>query len=323
MRKMCDNIRLYHADHLGSTSLVTDIDGEITQHVAYIPYGEVFVEQRNGSWSTPYLFNAKELDEETGLYYYGARYLDPTHAAWLSVDPLFEKYVGMTPYGYCAGNPVKLIDPDGREVITSLDLRKPAMTGKNAIKDHNRYFGNLGLKFFADHYNDSNNPRIINVLVHGLEGGKGIILEDGTEIRDPMDLFNFLAEKSTVFKEDYLNNKGVVIVLHSCQTAKGEKSFAQQFSELLGKQAIVIAPTDNIQPKEYLFSDGMYEIIQNEGSWNFYQGGNLFDVQKGYDPPFYKFWEDDAIQMQDYLKDKSYDYFNKRNKENKAIPNNE
>ena len=109
-------IRLYHTDHLGSTALVTDIDGEVTQHVAYIPYGEIFVEQRNGSWSSPYLFNAKELDEETGLYYYGARYLDPTGTRWLSVDPLFEKYVGMTPYGYCAGNPVKLVDVDGKAV---------------------------------------------------------------------------------------------------------------------------------------------------------------------------------------------------------------
>ena len=115
-RKTCEDIRLYHVDHLGSTSLVTDIDGEITQHVAYIPYGEVFVEERNGSWSTPYLFNAKELDEETGLYYYGARYLDPTNATWLSVDPLFEKYVGMTPYNYCAGNPVKLVDVDGMSI---------------------------------------------------------------------------------------------------------------------------------------------------------------------------------------------------------------
>jgi RHS repeat-associated protein len=114
-----ENIRLYHVDHLGSTSLVTDIDGEITQHVAYIPYGEIFVEQRNGSWNTPYLFNAKELDEETGLYYYGARYLDPTHAAWLSVDPLFEKYVGMTPYNYCSENPVKIVDPNGKGGVKS------------------------------------------------------------------------------------------------------------------------------------------------------------------------------------------------------------
>ena len=94
---------------------MTNADGDVTQHVAYIPYGEVFIEERNGVWNTPYLFNAKELDEETGLYYYGARYLNPKDTRWLSVDPMFEKYVGMTPYNYCAGNPVKLVDVDGRE----------------------------------------------------------------------------------------------------------------------------------------------------------------------------------------------------------------
>ena len=47
---------------------------------------------------------------------YGARYLDPTGAMWLSVDPMWEKYAGMSPYNYCAGNPVKLVDPDGRKV---------------------------------------------------------------------------------------------------------------------------------------------------------------------------------------------------------------
>ena len=43
----------------------------------YVPFGEVFIEERNNTWNTPYLFNAKEFDEETGLYYYGARYYDP------------------------------------------------------------------------------------------------------------------------------------------------------------------------------------------------------------------------------------------------------
>ncbi|MBO4331985.1 MAG: RHS repeat-associated core domain-containing protein [Paludibacteraceae bacterium] len=94
---------------------IDNIDGHITQN---IPYGEVFVEERNGNWNTPYLFNAKELDEETGLYYYGARYLDPAIALWLSTDPLQGKYPGMSPYNYCAGNPVKMVDPDGRDNIT-------------------------------------------------------------------------------------------------------------------------------------------------------------------------------------------------------------
>ncbi len=108
-------IFFYHPDHLGSTSYVTDADGNIAQHIEYIPYGEVFVEERNSQFSTNYLFNAKELDNETGLYYYGARYLDPTGAMWLSVDPVF--HAGISPYAYCLGNPVKMVDPDGMDEI--------------------------------------------------------------------------------------------------------------------------------------------------------------------------------------------------------------
>ena len=104
----------YHSDHLGSSSLITNFDGEVTQHVEYIPYGEIFMEERNSSFSTPYLFNAKELDDETGLYYYGARYFDPTGAMWLSVDPMFEKNVGASVYNYCHGNPIMAVDPDGK-----------------------------------------------------------------------------------------------------------------------------------------------------------------------------------------------------------------
>ena len=134
-------IFFYHPDHLGSTSYVTDADGNIAQHVEYIPYGEVFVEERNNSFSTNFLFNAKELDNETGLYYYGARYLDPTGAMWLSVDPMWEKYAGMSPYNYCAGNPVKLVDPDGEDVVTvgedGLAVKVEKQDGPNIFMDNN------------------------------------------------------------------------------------------------------------------------------------------------------------------------------------------
>ena len=80
----------YHPDHLGSSSYITNLDGEVVQHIEYVPFGEVFVEERNNIWNTPYLFNAKEFDEETGLYYYGARYYDPRLSLWISVDPLAE-----------------------------------------------------------------------------------------------------------------------------------------------------------------------------------------------------------------------------------------
>ena len=83
----------YHPDHLGSSSYITNLDGEVVQHIEYVPFGEVFVEERNNIWNTPYLFNAKEFDEETGLYYYGARYYDPRLSLWLSIDPKEEKYL--------------------------------------------------------------------------------------------------------------------------------------------------------------------------------------------------------------------------------------
>lgn len=66
--------------------------------------------------NSPYLFNAKEFDEETGLYYYGARYYDSRLAMWLGVDALAEKYPNMGVYVYCANNPVKFVDPDGNDV---------------------------------------------------------------------------------------------------------------------------------------------------------------------------------------------------------------
>ncbi len=108
----------YHSDHLGSTTLVTSQDGQV-QQVSYMPYGEVFLEKRNKDWNTPYLFNGKEQDEESGLFYYGARYYDARRSLWLSVDPLAEIYPETSAYMYCAGNPVKLVDPDGREVKNS------------------------------------------------------------------------------------------------------------------------------------------------------------------------------------------------------------
>ena len=104
----------YHPDHLGSSSYITNLDGEVAQHIEYVPFGEVFIEERNNTWNTPYLFNAKEFDEETGLYYYGARYYEPRLSLWMSTDPLSEKYPNISGYVYCSENPIRFADFDGR-----------------------------------------------------------------------------------------------------------------------------------------------------------------------------------------------------------------
>ena len=105
----------YHPDHLGSSSYITNLDGEVVQHIEYVPFGEVFIEERNNIWNTPYLFNAKEFDEETGLYYYGARYYEPKLGIWISTDPKQEKYFDFSSYCYTGNNPIRFSDPNGQD----------------------------------------------------------------------------------------------------------------------------------------------------------------------------------------------------------------
>lgn len=116
----------YHPDHLGSSSFITNLEGEVVQHIKYVPFGEVFIEERNSVWNTPYLFNAKEFDEETGMYYYGARYYEPRLSLWMSTDPMEEKYPDYSTYIYAAQNPIAYSDPTGMEIrgVTKSDAEE-------------------------------------------------------------------------------------------------------------------------------------------------------------------------------------------------------
>jgi RHS repeat-associated protein len=86
-----------------------------------VPFGEVFLEENNAVWNTPYLFNGKELDKETGMSYYGARYYEPKTSLWISVDPLAEETPEWSPYAFCNNNPLFFTDPDGRSASPIYD----------------------------------------------------------------------------------------------------------------------------------------------------------------------------------------------------------
>ena len=153
----------YHPDHLGSSSYITNLEGEVVQHVEYVPFGEVFVEERNNIWNTPYLFNAKEFDEETGLYYYGARYYDPRLSLWISVDLDREKLIFSTPYCYTMNNPVNNFDPDGNSpfsVLIKYAAKKGVQTGIKTFVKRNiqhrlqNYMSKNMLKQFAKDADD-------------------------------------------------------------------------------------------------------------------------------------------------------------------------
>ncbi|UTC92683.1 RHS repeat domain-containing protein [Treponema denticola] len=133
----------YHSDHLGSAQFVTDWKGRQYEHIEYTPYGELWIEEvAAGLDKLPFRFTGKELDEETGLYYYGARYLDPKYSRWLSGDPALGEYIPKAPiddeakkhnenlpgmggiyntvnlhvYHYAGNNPVKYTDPNGKSL---------------------------------------------------------------------------------------------------------------------------------------------------------------------------------------------------------------
>jgi RHS repeat-associated protein len=118
----------YHQDHLGSTGFVTDATGEVYQHLEYFPFGETWVDEVSDDLRVPYRFTGQEFDQETRLYYHGARYYDPRTSVWQSPDPILGAYLNGKPSrgvfeprnlalnSYAHQNPVKVTDPTGKFV---------------------------------------------------------------------------------------------------------------------------------------------------------------------------------------------------------------
>jgi len=130
----------YHPDHLGSSAFVTDHEGKLKEHLEYFPFGETWIQEEN-SLEIAFKFTAKELDSETGLYYFGARYYDPRTSVWQSADPILGKYLpsgkkeqdaqlpsggifhsfNINLYHYSGLNPVKYVDADGNNFYAKYD----------------------------------------------------------------------------------------------------------------------------------------------------------------------------------------------------------
>lgn len=109
----------YHPDYLGSVAMITNFEGVVHQMFFTNAWGERMHTHENsatGSFNSPYRFNGKELDEETGFAYYGARYYDSQISMWLSVDPLAHEYRSLSSYNFVANNPISLVDPDGKQI---------------------------------------------------------------------------------------------------------------------------------------------------------------------------------------------------------------
>ena len=112
-----NDVYFYHSDHLGSTSYITDKDGNAVQYIAYKPFGETLIDEHAVSYDSPWKFNGKEWDSETGLYYYGARYYESELAMFYGVDRYAEKFPWQSGYCYAGGNPVGNVDVNGDSIF--------------------------------------------------------------------------------------------------------------------------------------------------------------------------------------------------------------
>ena len=152
------NVLYYVTDHLGSTRVVKDGSGTIRQRFDYYPYGTVSRVYTSSSTTDSsekrYRFGGKEIAGSaltelggTGAapaapyLDFGARLYSPRAATWLSVDPIAEKYYGISPFVYCAASPLNLVDPTGESTFVFYDNKtgKYIVFGGELNNDYNIY----------------------------------------------------------------------------------------------------------------------------------------------------------------------------------------
>lgn len=109
-----NEVLYYHADHLGSGSVVTNSAAARVLHLSYYPFGKTRLQE--GSVDIPHKYTGQELDDSTDLYYYGARYYDPVLGRFIQADRLVPNFAdpqSLNRYTYARGNPVLYTDPEG------------------------------------------------------------------------------------------------------------------------------------------------------------------------------------------------------------------
>jgi len=200
---------------LGSANWITDAAGRPIQYLHYAPFGELIADTRLTNYRERFKFTGKERDEESGYDYFGARYYWSLLMHWLSVDPLADKYPGISPYAYAAWNPVKYVDPDGKVVVFA-----PGTTNdqKNLFNQAVDYLNSHGC---GDRYAQLEGSEYTYTIIID-DSGKSQF--DGTECNNPVIHWN--PEKGIKTKNGTVLSPSTVLdheMDHGCAFDKAKK----------------------------------------------------------------------------------------------------
>ena len=266
----------YLKDHLGNNRVVASANGTVEQVNHYYPYGGLFGESTNGDHQR-FKYNGKELDRMNGLDWldYGARHMDAARGLWSAMDPMAEKYYSISPYAYCAGNPIRLVDPNGKEKIDALNPN-----------DRENQIISSSIENFKDEEN------VINIWAHGSSESITVYDKNAKEdviISNAKEFEKFLSRNSNVWRT-HKKGEEVIIVLHSCKTgsnSKGKEGFAQNISRSI-KDAVIVAPEQNVYTANGVEKGTFFESIETTkdfsndiSRWKQYEKGEKTNVYKG------------------------------------------
>lgn len=159
----------YIKDHLGNIRIVADEQGNVEQENHYYPYGTLLMGgnfTKDITSNQRFRFNGKELDRMYGLDWhdFGARWYNSVLCQWTTMDPLCEKYYSISPYAYCANDPMNAFDPNGARIYMLFysygnkddydeDFYAAALTRYNDIKN-SKDFSSKSDKIFLLGFND-------------------------------------------------------------------------------------------------------------------------------------------------------------------------
>jgi len=256
----------YHfqvTDRQGNVRLVTGAGGTVEQSYDYHPYGEEFSAQALTGPANAWRYGGKEKETVVGTrpqYDFGARRMSPAYDRFITMDPLGEKYYHISPYVFCAGDPVNYVDPTGmdRYYVDSLGIVTRIEQSKDVV-----LISQCGAK------TSLKDSTLISKLLTTTDGRSFGRSEDASSA---YQLFKFLADNCVVEWSIHFDNSGGATVgtNHNTENAANWSSYGLTERPL---RSIHSHPGINPNPVDEISSMGYYIVNPN----------NYREVQRIYD----------------------------------------